>query len=456
MDADVAIAKNIINLKYEDIPAEVIENTKRQVLDTLGVIAAASTMGEGSKEIIKLVKESGASGKSTIIGYGGQVPSWMAGLANGSMVHELDYDDAGGVHTAACTVPTAFALAEEVGETSGKELIVAVSAAVDLKFRMELAISGRDSSWMTPPLNGYFSATAVAGRILGLNENQMLDAFSHTLQQAAGSTQWQYSPGSVFRGIRDGFSIMGGILSALMAKRGLSGSRDSFEGKAGFYNLYFKGDYDRSCLIDGLGKKFENTGVGFKPWPSCMATHASIDATLGILHEHDISPSDIEEISVSVANRGESQNVQIETIEERRRPQTIIDAKFSIPFTLGIAATKRKVLISDFTLDSLKDSAVLRMADKVTIKVYPDLKDPRFNPLVEIRTKNGGKYSRRVDIVYGDFRKPISRDDLLIKFRDCVTYSLKPPSKGDTEQIIEMVNELEKIEDVSQIIRLLG
>ncbi len=460
MDAAFAIAKNIVNLRYKDIPPEVVEVTKKNILDTLGVIAGASTMGEGSKQIVKLVKASGAKGKSTIIGYGGRVPSWMAGFANGSMVHELDYDDAGGPagHPSACVVPTAFAVAEEVGKVNGKEFIVAVASATDLKFRMGFAISPsiRDtasSGWFLPPLLGFFSATAAAGRLLSLSEDEMLDAFGHALQQAAGSQKVSYSPGSVFRGIRDGFSIKAGILSALMAKMSLPGTKDSLEGKAGFYDLYFNGNYDRSYLTDDLGKKFHNTGVSFKPWPSCRLTHGAIDAILSIFGEHDIQPKDIKEINVSA---GERMGHQSEALESRLRPQTITDAKFSTHFTLGVAATRKKVVIKDFTPDGLKDPAVLQMAQKVTMKVDPGLNESRDTQIVEIKTNDGKQYSKRIDIVYGDPRKPIAKEDLILKFRDCVSYSIKPLSKDKADKVIGLVDNLEEVEDVSQVIRILG
>jgi 2-methylcitrate dehydratase PrpD len=459
MDADVTIAKNAINLKYEDLPPEVVEMTKRQILDTLGVISAASTLGQGSKEIVKLVKESRARGKSTIIGYGGKVPSWIAGFANGSMAHELDYDDFQDeaiVHPGICSVPAAFAIAEEVGNVSGKEFIVAVVLAVDFICRMGNAVhrSGNAArlGWFNPPLLGYFSATAAAGRLLKLTVDQMLDAFGHTLQQAAGSAQMSYGQGSVFRGIRDGFSNKAGILSALMAKRGLPGTRESLEGKAGFYNLYFRGAYDRSSLIDNLGKRFENIKVGFKPWPACRATHSAIDGTLGILGEQQISPDNITEIKVLSADVADSQG---EGSEEGWKPKTIIDAKINTPFTLGIAATKGNVAMKDFTLDGLKNPDVLQMARKVVMSHSTKLKGTR-STIVEVKSKDGKLYSKQVDYAYGDPRKPIAKDDLINKFRDCVTYSLKPPSSEETDHIIEMVDELEKIKNVSRIVRILG
>jgi 2-methylcitrate dehydratase PrpD len=309
---------------------------------------------------------------------------------------------------------------------------------------------------MESPLFGYFGATAAAGRILGLSENGMMDAFGHTLQQAAGSRQCQYSTGSVFRGIRDGFSIMGGILSALMAKRGLAGTKESLEGKAGLYNLYFRGAYDRSFLVDELGKRFMNTKVGFKPWPCCGSPLTPVYGILEIFKEHDIPPEDIEEINVCVSEFDTHLHGAIENVEELRKPQTIIDAKFSIPFSIGVAAVRKKVTIGDFTLDGLKDPVVLQMAQKVTLKRDARLKDNPHAKIIEIKTKDGKQYSKHADIAYGNYRKPITKEDLVAKFRDCVSYSAKPVSKEQVEKVISMVDGLEKIKDVSKIVRMLG
>lgn len=459
MDAEVAIAKNAVDLKYEDIPTDIVHITKMQILDTLGVIAGASTLGEGSKEIVKLIKESRARGRSTIIGYGGTVPSWMAGFANGSMAHELDYDDFQNeavVHPGIASIPTAFAVAEEVGNVSGKEFIVAVVLAVDLICRMGGAIHHSSDvtrpGWFPPLLLGNFSSTLAASKILGLTENEILDAFGHTLQQAGGSMQIFVSQGSVFRGIRDGFCAKAGILSALMAKRGLTGTRQSLEGKTGFYNLYYKGIYDRSFLVENLGESFGNIKVGFKPWPACRATHAAIDGTLEILNKESISPADISDIYVL---SDESIDLPSATCEEKWKPKTITDAKASIPFTLGIAATNRNVTVNDYTLDGLKNSAVLKMAQKVVLKNDINLKGTG-STIVEIKSKDGRLYSKRVDFAYGDPKKPISKDDLINKFRECVPHSAKPPSDSETEKLIQMVDDLENVNDVGSIVQILG
>ena len=182
MDSSYALAKNIVNTKYEDLPAEVVEVTKNSILDTIGVILAASTLGEhGVKEIVELVKEGGGTEESTIFGFGGKAVSWMAAFANGAMAHQLDYDDTydvRDVHPGAATVPAACAIAERRGGVTGKEFITAVALGADTVCRLTLPLtrSQDEYPWHPTGIFGKFAAAAVAGKLLGLDETQMANA----------------------------------------------------------------------------------------------------------------------------------------------------------------------------------------------------------------------------------------------------------------------------------------
>lgn len=141
MDAAFAFAKNVVNVRYEDIPPEAIEVTKKDILDTLGVIVAGSTV-PGAKELVELVKEGGGKRESTIIAHGGKVPSWLAAFANGAMGHAADYDDLHEeaiVQAGTSVIPASFAIAERVGKIGGKELITAIALGIDMVCRLGLA-----------------------------------------------------------------------------------------------------------------------------------------------------------------------------------------------------------------------------------------------------------------------------------------------------------------------------
>ncbi|MFC1994471.1 MmgE/PrpD family protein, partial [Chloroflexota bacterium] len=179
-EAALLFARHVTGISYKDLPAEVVDITKKCILDTVGVTLAASGTSPEAKVLVELVKEAGGTEESTILGFGGKVPSWHAGYLNGAMSHCLDYDDlyvAGGGHISAPIVPSAIAMAERCGSVNGKELITAVASGIDMFCRLGLATVGRKLEWMVMPIFGVFGAAAACGKLLSLDEEQQLNAF---------------------------------------------------------------------------------------------------------------------------------------------------------------------------------------------------------------------------------------------------------------------------------------
>ncbi len=460
-DVVYLLAKNVVATSYSNLPKETVDVTKKSIIDTLGVIIGASGTMSSVKPIVDLVKEAGGKEESTILGFGGKVPAWMAAFVNGALAHCLDYEDlnhkAGG-HPSAGTVPAGFATAERLGNVSGKEFITAITLGNDLFCRLSYSVT-RHAIWHKSPVFGVFAAAATSGKLLGLGEEKMVNALGLAFCQAAGTMELRWGIGSDIGGMRDAFPNKAGVLSALMAQRGVVGIRNSLESRGGLYKVYFGGKYDRNELTADLGRKFEGSEVGFKPWPACGETHVYIDATLAIVQEHDIHPDDIEEVIISV---GDAPRPLCQPLEVRRKPTTTLDAKYSLPFTVAVAIVRRKVVIEDFTPDGLKDEAVLTLAQKVTPKYDPEfdveksLAPGRAPGKVEIKTKDGKLYSKRSDFPYGHPAKPMTWTDIIAKFKDCLTYSAKPVPKGNMEKVIYMVSKLEDEDDIGQIVRLLA
>ena len=449
------LARNIVKTGYKDLPAEAVAATKKSVLDTLGVIEAASGITPGLKEIVELVKEGGGKEESTILGFGGRVPAWMAAFANGAMSHCLDYDDTITIgHPSANTVPPGFVVAERLGKVNGKDFITAVALGNDLYPRFCYSVGVRPG-WHRTPLFGVFDAAATCSKLLGLNEEQVVDALGLAFCQAAGTEELRIGIGSDIGGMRDAFSNKGGVLAALMAQRGIRGVRTCLEGKAGLYNVYFDGKYDRDILTADLGKKFLGATVGFKPWPACGENHSYIDAALTLVNEHDIRPEDVAEITVFV---GDSTINLCEPLEARRKPETTMDAKYSILFSTAVAVAQKRVVLQDYSPEGLKNKVVLELAQKVTPRLDEayNRKRGRSPGKVEIKMKDGKVYSKRTDIPYGHSEKPMTWDDVVNKFRDCLSYAAKPVPRDNVEKVIDMVNKLEDVEDVGQIVRLLA
>lgn len=457
MDAIWALSGNIVNKRYEDLPQEVVEATKRSILDTLGVMLAATTTGDGCQQVVEVVREFGGTPESTVLGFGDRVPCYLAALANGAFCHPLDYDDThdtAACHPTAETLPAALAVAERIGGASGRDLIATVALCNDLVSRLGLALTRPigEHGWMNPALFGYFGGAAASAKLLGLTQEQMVDALGIAYCQVGGSHQMAFGTGSMVRAIRDGFSQKDGVLSALLAQRGVTGPKDILEGKAGLYNLYYRGEYNPVLLTADLGEKYEGINISIKPWPACRAIHPYVEAALSLMQEHRFGAADIEKVVLGVHELTQS---LCEPVEERRHPKLGIDAKYSLPFSLAAALVQGKLVIANFLPQGLHHAATLSMAEKITYRFDPALRGRGVPPaVVEITLRDGRALSKRVDIAYGHPTHPIQREDLIAKFRDCVQYSAKHLSPARVEELVERISGLEAEADIRPIVRL--
>jgi 2-methylcitrate dehydratase PrpD len=467
-DAAFDLAGYAVKTTYRDLTPGIIEMTKRDILDTLGVTIAASTLDPTAREIIGLVKEGGGKEESTILGFGGKVPCWMGAFANGAMGHMVDYDDMhmmGKIHTGVTTVLPGFAIAERLGKVNGKDFLTAVALGNDMMIRLGRAITlshqGRDEwtmdkGWFATQLFGFISGAVAAGKLLKLNEEQMVYAIGIAFAQLSGSRQMATGFAAETRAIQAAWTGKGAVLSALLAQRGVTGSKDSFEGRYGLFRVYLQAEPDRDSLVGELGQRFDGVHAQFKPWPACGATHPAIYSTLELMRENKIKVEEVKEVKVI----GGSPHVKLlsEPLESKRRPETAIDAKYSVPFTVAIAITKGNVTLRDYTPEGLKDPAVLRMAEKVSHQYVPEIAEKREEdpPTIEIKTRSGMIYSRQDRVFYGMPERPVKKEDLVIKFKDCLSFSAVPVPEKNVERVIEMIDGLETVDDVGKVMRLLA
>lgn len=457
MNESLALARNIVQVRYDDLPRPVVETTKKSVLDAIGVTLAAGTLGEGCRPFVELAVEEGGKRASTILGFDAKVPPAKAAFANGSMAHALDFEDAHDralVHPNAATLPAALAVAESIGHVDGREFLAAMALGSDLVCRLGLALNEDllHYGWYMPPILGAFGATAAAGRLLRLSAEQMVDALALTLCQATCSAQLTQSTTSFIRSIRDAFAAQAGVQSALLAQRGVAGFEEPIEGKAGLYQSYARGNYDPSKLTNELGETFEGGNISFKPWPSCRGTHAYIDAALQIRKEHRLPPHDVDEIHLRVSSVN---RMLCEPVEAKQRPQTAIDAKFSLPFCVATALQHGQVTLDRFTPAALNDREVLELARRVTYEVDERLgRKDATQGLVQI-SSGSAKIARQVDVPLGHPQNPISDDALVSKFMDCAGHSVKSFSAEDLSRVAGLVLNLEQLDDIRELTEIL-
>jgi 2-methylcitrate dehydratase PrpD len=465
MDAAFLLAKNLVNLKYKDIPRDVVEHTKKQILDIIGVALGGSSKA-GVKELAEIVIDWAGKEESTIFCFGKKVPAPNAAQVNATMGHALDYDDTGDgpTHPSVIIVPTSLAVAERQGKVNGREFIATVALGVDMMGRLGQAfrtgvmtapVSGHPGAgWHLTCLYGYLASAGVAGRLLGLDEDQLVNAFGIAYHQCSGNGQC-VTEGALTKRMGPGFAARGGIVAALMAAKGITGAKESLEGEVGLFNLYHKGEYNPTPLTAELGKRFAGLNAAMKPYPCCKGTHSYVDLALAMVKKHRIKPEDIKEITVFCQDE---KYFLLYPLEKRRRPENPVDSQFSIPWAVAAVFARGRAGIGDFTEEAINSADILEVSGRVRVALDKNVGEKKgmIPAKISVTTKKGQTLIEQADIPAAGQEKPLPFADYERKFRDCAAYAVKPRTSGQIDKIVGLVKELENVEDIRELAELLS
>jgi 2-methylcitrate dehydratase PrpD len=452
------LIKNIVKTKYDDIPEELITEKKKNILDIIGVLMAG-TSAEECETLIDLIKYWGGCKESSIAGYGLKTSVHNATTVNCTMARALDFDDVfmeKPQHVNVTLVPTAMSVSEKEGNISGKDFLVALTLGADLQCRLALAsemnpgTSGMSFSYQL----GTFGAAAVAGKLMQLNEEQMIHAMGIAYSQMAGNKQCVIDGASTVR-LQQGLSAGCGVLSAVLAQRGITGARDPFMGKFGYYNVYQQGKCDVDTLVANLGKKFEGVYHAMKPYPCCMHTHGAIDATLEILSKFELEIKKIEEVEIRINEP--AYNCTCEPIENKRIPKTIIDAQFSMPYVVASALIKKRVFLDNFNKEEIKNPDVLKLArERVHPRIDKKIDQNRITETgLKIRMKNDIVHFTFIKFPKGSPQNPMTLEECIAKFSKCSQMGVKPLTTEKRKKVIDMVMNIETLITVNELISLI-
>lgn len=433
----MAIADHVAGFRTYDLPASTIHAATRVLLDGMGVMLAASGASPEVAPFVDYAIQQGPGG-ATILGTGMRATAAMAAFANGAMAHALDFEDAfdaAPCHPNASLLPAVLAIAETGAPVSGRGLLAAIAIGCDLVCRIGLSLRREMEAggWYPPPILGAFGAVVAAARLRNLSAEQVRDAFSLILCQVTMPGEIKYSRDTVIRAVREAFPAQAAVQASALAQAGVRGFEAPFEGKAGFFRLYAEGHYDPAVLLDGLGERFLIEQLSFKRWPACRGTHAYIEAAQILRARHAIDPAAITAI---VATGGEVQLMLVEPAERKRAPATVIDAKFSIPFTIGTALIDDAVTLDSFEGEALRDERKRALAGLVRFEQRPDWGRSRAaSGGLSIELASGERFEQWIDIAAGDVSRPIDDTALTAKFRDCAARAAKPLDAAGIERL---------------------
>lgn len=460
-DTIYAFAEHFIHSTPDDLGEDVIQATKRYIADCLGA-AIAGSGSAGVPAVVEQMTEWGGRPESTVLIYGERVPAAQAAFANATMSRALDLDDVyeeAIVHVTASVVPAALAMAEKSAQISGRELITAVALGRDMICRLALAnlnVDGERGRSMSYQFNTFASA-GVAGRYLGLDLDQMVAAFGLAYGQGLSNRQGVID-GTMSIRVHQGLTAHLGVLAAHLARRNVTAARHVLDGKYGYYNLYEEGRYDPSTLTEGLGRDFKGITSSIKPYPACKKSHTAIQATIDLVRELNASPDEIESIDVGMNLDGFY--TVCDPPERRYDPETMIDAQFSAPWAVAVAAVRGTFFIEDLTEDGLRNEAARALVKRVSCRVDPVINAEtagQITPaIVKMKLKDGRQATRRVDYVKGHSKNPMTMSDVIEKFWQCVPHAARPREMEKTQAAASMLRDLEGVPDVRALIALLA
>lgn len=461
MDAVEDLIEFGLSTSAADLPEVVVERSKLAILDTLAATVAGVT-GEGVRELTDLYAGWGGKPEATAVPAGVKLPVAHAAFLNGVAGRAWDLDDVheqNTCHVNVNVVPAVLAVAEARGGISGRDLIAAVTVGAETVCRLSSAprISFSETgSSMSYQCGFYGSALAVA-RLIGLSKDTARHALGIAHARVAGNQQG-YLAGAMTVRLMQGVAVEGGLLSALMAERGLTGSTEILEGKFGYYPVYHRGKYERADLVEGLGRdRWRMLEPSIKPpYPCCKYTHGPIEATVEAVRALDVLPQDIAHIAVRVTNR-EVHDLVCLSRERKWNPQSLTDAQFSLPFTVAYAAVHRKVDLATFQPAGLADGEVRALLPRVeTVLDLEGQGEGRgtfpMPGVVTVTDRAGRTAERRVEFVKGHPKNPVTFDEVAEKFRLCAALGL--PHWTGADRVIETVAALDRLADAGNLAAL--
>jgi 2-methylcitrate dehydratase len=455
------LAAEAKNLSFLDLPLEVVHQVKRSLVDTLGV-GFGAYLSEPSQNMQNLIKEANGPTESTVFGSGLKTSCLYATLANGIMVRYLDYMDRACLtkegtsslgHNAE-SIPPILAVGERQHST-GQEVITAVVLAYELLNKVVVSVGGDDGvidkrGWAPETIKTPCIMALVSGRLLGLNEEQMANALSIAgcFTSELGILSSGKEELTMARNLRFPYAAHSGILGALLAQKGFKGPLNVFEGHHGIAEVLAGGEMDFEKLREPIQDwTILNTWV--KRFAACGNIQGIIEATLILVKEHDIRAEDVTEIRIKATSHTYRRAANP---AKSRYAKTKETADHSAYYCTAVAILDRAVGPDQFSDEKLRDPRVRELIDKVSVEQYPKLEGFSSPGIVEITTKEGGKYDCEVLLPKGHPMNPMTDADVEEKFRSMAG---KFMGEKQMRQIIDTVYNLEKLDDIGKLLKML-
>lgn len=423
-------------LQTSSLPPRLVEAARLNVFDTLAC-SIAGFRAPGVQEVLEVVRDWGGKPEAQVLWTDLRVPAPNAAWINGIAAHACDYDDTHDkaiLHGGISVVPAALAAAELAGRpVSGQDFYAGVIVGLELICRIGVAtrIGLIKAGFIYSSLFSYFAAAAAAARVLRLTPEETVNAIGIAFSQAAGTHQVTRD-GALTKRMQPGFGARAALTAVTMARKGIRGAQRVFEGEDGLGRIYLQSELDSAILREGLGTRWHFEDLAYKPYPCCRMNHCAIDAALTLRNRPGFDLGKVSEIR-ALTNWQGNQAVGV-PIDVRRAPKSVVQAQFSICYTIACALVNGRVGLSDFTAEALARPEILAVAAKVTPSIDPEIERVWGRNVTPARVEavvDGVVFSEQVVEAKGGLDVPMTRDDLHRKVQDCLSFSGFDPARAD-------------------------
>ncbi len=434
------LGRFVADLDLRQIPSQGCAIARAGIADCFGVLIA----GARDPEIALVDRELGCAAGETLaslIPSGARRTPETAALINGVAAHVLDYDDVSlDGHPSAVLVPAILAQGE-ASRSSGAEMLTAYIAGFEVwaELLVREGVPLHRKGWHPTAVLGTVGAAAACAKLRGLDAKGAATAMAIAASMSSGLVA---NFGTMTKSFQVGRAAQSGVIAARLAQTGLTASLDALEHPAGLLMALSpdgKPQLDRPFSATSKEWHILGHGLNIKRYPICYATHRSIDAALDLVQRYDLNPRQVDRIHVST---GKTQLLML----RNSRPQTGLEAKFSMQFAMAAALVARNVGLRELTDDFVRRPDVQALFPRVSLEGTAAVKEgSNFAPFdaVEITTTEGETLqSGPVEYAKGSHERPLSRDELWAKFADCLGAEFPEAKKSRAFEKLMMFDRL--------------
>lgn len=419
MTVSETLSAFISSTEYSNLADSQITAAKKAISDCLGCTIAGSATVAG--EVVRRVAErSSAPGAATVIGGKNSLSPQAAALANGTAAHALDYDDILWTqygHPSATVWSAALAVAEDVG-ASGADVIAAYAIGVQINGKLGRLANPLHYAhgWHATASIGVIGATAAAAKLMRLTAPQTAMALGTAASSACGVRR---NFGTMTKPFHAGNAARAGVLAAELAHEGFTSDLTAFEGNFGWARtLNARSMPSAEELGAQLNSSWEldTPGIVLKRYPACGATHCALDAMIAIKKENQLDFSEMEKIICDASPFAK-------TVLLYPRPRTALEGKFSMEFSLAVAAIDGQAGLLQYEDHWATDPRVLALLDRIVFQSRADLEPEISADAVPAEVSvhaRGQVFRRKVLLPSGDPRNPMTTDERREKFLGCL------------------------------------